>query len=336
MQIITGNADGQWSPVNRPLGRNTTDTINSAEHWMSLIPPVPNYFSGLGETVEVSPPLWKFCPGGFDNQWIGMCVGKSVRNLLGMTLRIPRGAKWDPNNPDSLPGRLANVRLSGLWAYWKARTTHGRAGFGEGAVVAYALDALRIHGFIPESLWADTQANQNAYRDGFRASQEQVNFGQAHKVAEAHSARIRSRQQALDLLAAGYGIADGVSIGQGWMNTAPDGRFSLGGRTVGGHATVKVGFDKKLNRLYHRNSWYGWGMQTDDPEFNSDDPALGGNAKGRNNIGYCPLDEYLDTHYTDRKLQSGETDAFVVDDAPWEGRENPEPKIEIFSAVELF
>lgn len=336
MDIFIPTSEQPWDPAFRPLGRNTVDTINTAEHWQSLIPPAPDFFSGASDGVEVSPPIYKFCPGGYDNQIIGMCVGKGTRNGASTLIRIPKGATWDPANPNALPDRLKNVRLSGLYCYWNARNVRGRSGFGEGAVVAYSLEGLKKWGFVTEELYPDTEANQRGYSDSRPPSKAMRDFGAQHLIPDAYARRITSGQQLLDYLAQGFPVIDGVTIGQGWMNTAPDGKFSLGGRIVGGHCTVKVGYDKKLDRIYTRNSWFGWGAQTDDPEFNSDDPAFGGNAKGRNNIGYCSLQQYLDTNYTDRKIQSGETDAFVLNDVPWDDRTPVEPKIKLFSAVDEF
>jgi hypothetical protein len=265
------------------------------------------------------------------------CVGKGTKNAVSTLLRIPKDATWDPQTPDQVPDRGPNIRLSGLYCYWNARNTHGRSGFGEGAVVAYSLDGLLKYGFVTEELYPDTHANQTAYSDRNAPSQKMRDFGSTHRIQESHAARITSRDQFLDFMAAGFPVVLGVPIGQGWMNTAEDGKFSLGGRTVGGHCTVAVGYDQKLNRLYDRNSWFGWGAVTDDPEFNSEDPALGGNAKGRSNIGYCSLDEFLDRHFTERALSSGETDAFVLNDVPWDGRDQPvEPKIKMISTRILF
>lgn len=296
--------------VARHLGRNTAETINLKAHWQALIPEAPHHFSGASDSVEVSPPIYLYCPGGYDNQNIGMCVGKGTKNGVSTLLRIPEGATFDPANPAKIPAKGPNIRLSGLWCYYNARNIHGRSGFGEGAVVAYSLDGITKKGVVPEDQWEDTEANQAAYSDRVKISAALAAVGMSHLALTA--ARITSRQQYFDFEAQGFPIVDGVSIGQGWMTTAADGKFTLGGRTVGGHCTLSCGYDRKLNRKYKRNSWLNWGAHTDDPEFNSDDPALGGNAHGRNNIGYCALDEFEDTYLTDAKLASGETDAFVI------------------------
>jgi hypothetical protein len=112
-------------------------------------------------------------------------------------------------------------------------------------------------------------------------------------------------------------VVDGVAIRQGWLNTAPNGFFDVtAGPPVGGHATATVWYSFSQNLLGKRNSWVHWGARTDNPEFNSSDPALGGNADGFSNVGFCRLDHYLDMYVTDQQLQSGETDAFVVSGLP--------------------
>ncbi len=312
----------------REMGRNTDDTMASYDHWSFLIPEAPHWFSAGSESVEVSPPIWRYCPGGFDHQWIGMCVGKATKNAVATVCRMPKDLTWDPSRPEEFVPPLENVRLSGLWSYLQARTTHGRAGFGEGAVVAYSLDGLMKAGFLLERYWPDTRANQDAYNDRANPGAEAVNWAKSRALQSGFAVRITSRQQYLDFLAAGFPIVDGVSIGTGWMNTSEDGAFSLGGRTVGGHATVTVGYDRRRNRLYKRNSWLGWGTVVDNPEFGDD-------CKRRNNIGHCPLDQYLDTHLTERKLSTGETDAFVISDVPWD-RGPVEPRIKLVSNSELF
>jgi len=331
MDILTPSSGDDPGSFDHLLGRNTTDTINSAEHWQAMIPPAPDFFRGESDAVEVSPPIWRYCPAGWDDQIIGMCVGKATKNGCATLIRIPKGATWDPARPDEISAPLKSVQLSGLYCYWNARNTHGRSGFGEGAVVAYSLDGLKKFGFVTDELYPDSEANQRAYGDGRPPTQAMREFGLKHIIPEAYARRITSRQQLMDYLAQGFPVVDGVPIGSGWMKTAEDGRFSLGGRTVGGHATLKVGYDKRQNRIYTRNSWAGarWGAVTDSPEFAD-------RSGGRNNVGYCPLDEYLDRYYSDRDLQSGQTDAFVLNDVPWDDRTPVEPKIKLLSSLEIF
>lgn len=314
----------------RYLGRDTDRTMATKSHWETLIPEAPHTFSGTSDSVEVSPPIYLYCPGGFDNQTIGMCVGKGTKNGASTILRIPDGCKFDPADPAKNTPPGPSIRLSGLYAYWNARNVHGGGGWGEGAVVAYSLDGIKKSGLIQESLWPDTSANQANYSDRRPPTEAMRTEGAKHVVV--HAARITSKAQYFDFLAQGFPVIDGVSIGQGWMRTAEDGAFSLGGITVGGHCTLTVGYDRRKNRLYKRNSWQQWGAKTSDPEFNSDDPKFGGNAHGFSNIGYCPLDQFVSYHLTDQKLASGATDAFVINDVPGFDR----PKISFISATELF
>jgi hypothetical protein len=323
---------GEGEVVLRPMGRDTTLTINTKPHWETLIPEAPHVFAGAGAATDVSPPIWLYCPGGYDNQTIGMCVGKGSKNGVATVLRIPAGATFDPANPASAPPPGPNIRLSGMYCYYNARNVHGRGsmGGGDGAVVAYSLDGMLAKGVIPEELWPDTEAYQSSYSDRNPPSAADYAAGAQHLVLVA--ARITSAAQYYDFLARGFPIIDGVSIGSGWMNTAEDGQFSLGGRTVGGHCTLTVGYDKKQNRLYKRNSWAGWGAKTTNPEFNSADPAFGGNANGFNNIGYCALDQYESYNLNDRALSSGQTDAFVVNTVAGFAQ----PKITLVSNVDMF
>lgn len=312
-----------------PLGRDTAGTINSKAAWERRIAAAPHTFSGAGEEVQVSPPTWRYCPGGFDNQWIGECVGKASKNAAATILRIPEGATFDPARPDDVRP-LATIQLSGLYNYANARQAAYDDGVDgalgqEGAIVAYALVAMRKKGVVVFEDFPDTEQAQNAFRDD-PISESVLAKGRPH--VGIHGARITSRQQYMDFLAAGYPIVDGIDIGSEFLRTADDGEFGLGGRTVGGHSTETCQFDKKLDRLYKRNSWclVGWGMRTDDPEF-----AVKG-CNGRNNVGYCSLQQYLDYYLTDDKLASGETDAFVLNDIPGFAK----PKIAFRSATELF
>lgn len=312
------------------MGRDTARTIATKPDWERRIAAAPHLFSGASDSMEVSPPTWLYCIGGWDNQDIGMCVGKGTKNGAGTLLRIPDKCVFDPNDITKCSAPLPNVRLSGLYCYWNARNIHGGGGWGEGAVVAYSMDGVQKYGVIPESLWPDTARNQAAYSDRSTPSEAMRTEGAKHTII--HCARITSRQQYFDYMAQGFPIIDGVPIGSGWMQTGEDGQFSLGGRTVGGHCTLTVQYDRKKNRLYKRNSWQHWGAKTDNPEFRSDDPAFGGNAGGFSNIGWCPLDQWEDQHLSDRAFQSGETDAFVINDVPGFDK----PKIVPISNVEAF
>lgn len=339
MDVIV-KGDGAVPP--RPLGRDTAATINAKPDWEPRIAAAPHVFSGASAAVAASPRLWNYCPGGFDQQWIGMCVGKGAKNACATLLRIPPGCVHDAADPakDSRP--LPTVRLSGLYCYLNARRKGLELGMalggppndpnGGGAVVAYALLALEQHGVVTEGDYPDTEANQARCADaplppGFYKD------GDGHRVLRA--ARITTRAQYLDFLAKGYPVVDGVPIAAGWFRTADDGRFSLDGGAVGGHCTLKVGFDKRTNRLYVRNSWMRWGARTADPEFNHADPCMYGNAEGFSNVGYCALDQYCDLNLTDDAFRSGRTDAFVITAAPG-GFAAPAPLVVPHSNVDVF
>jgi hypothetical protein len=257
-----------------------------------------------------------------------MCVGKGTKNGASTLLRIPPGCHFDPNNPDDSSPPLPTVRLSGLFCYYNARNIHGPGGSGEGAVVAYALDAVMKYGVLPEAMYPDTDAYQQSYSDADPPVAS--DYAEAIRHVVAHAARITSKAQYFDFLAQGYPIIDGVPISQGWMTTADDGRFLLGGRSIGGHCTLTVGYDRRTNRLIKRNSWEDWGAVTADPQFGPQ--GLGGDAGGRDNIGYCALDEYEATYLDDADFASGSTDAFVINDVPGFAA----PKIAPISATELF
>ena len=61
MDILTPSSGDDPGSFDHLLGRNTTDTINSAEHWQAMIPPAPDFFRGESDAVEVSPPIWRYC-----------------------------------------------------------------------------------------------------------------------------------------------------------------------------------------------------------------------------------------------------------------------------------
>ncbi len=336
MDVFTHGAGG---PTPRPLGRDTTTTIATKDEWQALIAEAPHIFSGTSSAVQVSPPIWQYCIGGFDNQWVGMCVGKATKNAAGTLLRIPPGAVYDPDGPGKGTPPLTNLRLSGLYSYILARRKSMALGLrmggaandpnGGGAVVAHAMLALLEHGVVLDATYADTQANQLHCTD--RSDPPGVADGAKHRPA--HAVRITSRQQYFDYLTQGIPIVDGLQIGEGWMDTDDDGKFSLDGKVVGGHATMTAQFDRRLNRLYKRNSWFKWGARTASPEFNSGDPAYGGNAEGYSNIGHCALDQFEERYLTDAKFRSGETDAFALLDSP-DGF--PRPKISPRSNVSVF
>ncbi len=311
--------------LERYLGRDTELTIQLKPQWELLIPPAPFTFSGAADSVEVSPPIYRYCPGGYQTQIIGECVGCGTANGGGTLLRIPENCVFDPDNPEKSTPPLPTRKLSELYCYWNARNVHGNPGIfsGEGAVVAYSLDGIMKWGFIPHDMWPNTAANQKAYSDRKAPSTEMRAEGAKHVVV--HARRIVTQAQYFDFLAKGFPIIDGVSISRGWMSTREDGYFSVSGMSVGGHCTLTVGYDRRKNRLYKRNSWGGWGAKTDDPEF-------AGDAKGYSNIGYCDLDAYIKYYLSNSKLDSGETDAFVIDDVPGFDK----PKIAFISATELF
>jgi hypothetical protein len=314
MDIFIPPAEDDDLPV-PPMGRDTTATIALKPHWETLIAAAPFNFGGASAALEVSPPLYRYVPGGYINQVIGECVAEATTNGVSTVLRIPPGCVFDTSDPAKSTPPLPTVRLSALYTYFNARNIHGQSQVGaEGAIVAYSLDGIKQRGVIPAAMWPDTAANQKAYSDQRPPTSDMLAAGQAHTVL--HAARIQSQAQFLDFLAQGYPVVVGIPIGQGWMRCAPDGQFSLGGRIVGGHATLAVGYDRTLNRLYIRNSWAGWGARSNDPEFNSDDPTIGGNANGFTAVGYCALDQYQDMNLGADKFQSGETDAFVITAAP--------------------
>jgi hypothetical protein len=323
---------GGGSPaVLRPMGRNTARTVATKGHWAAVVREAPHVFANASDKVEVSPDLSAYCPGGYDNQIIGMCVGKATKNLCGTILRIPPDARFDPSDPSRITPRGPNIRLSGLYCYWNARNFHGDPGGGEGAVVAYALDALGSVGVVLEVLWPDTEANQRAFSDARRPDPRLLKEGARHAVLK--SARITSKQMFYDYLAVGYPVSIGKPIPQGMMNTAEDGRYSIAGRWVGGHNTVIVHYDRRRGLYKERNSWMPWGAVTDDPEFNTDDPAYGGNAGGRNSVGYSDLQQFEDTYLVQSRIDSGEVDMFVVNEVPWD---RAVPKVAMISAVEEF
>jgi hypothetical protein len=253
------------------------------------------------------------------------CVGCGTANGAATVIRIPEHCVFDPADPSKSTPPLPTRRLSGLFSYWNARNVRGSQGrpWGEGAVVAYSLEGLMRWGVIPEELWPDTQANQAAFSDGRAPGDAMRAEGAKHVVLDAR--RITSKGMYFDYLAQGFPIIDGVSISRGWTSTREDGYFALGGAGIGGHCTLTVGYDRRKNRLYKRNSWMQWGARTSDPEF-------AGQAQGFSNIGYCDLDQYERYYLGDDKLASGETDAFVINDVP--GFEKP--KIQFISATELF
>lgn len=229
------------------------------------------------------------------------CVGKGGRNAAGTVVRIPAGA-----TEDSEP--LPTTRFSGLFNYYNARAVSRAQGVrlgGEGAIVAHLMLALQQYGLVPEDWYDESDAAQQRYSDSRKPSSPKGDIyaeSATHQLLQA--ARITSKDQLLDFLGAGYPIVIGKPIGTGYMQTKADGRFELGGRIVGGHCTVIVDYDEKLNRIWERGSWLGWGEQTTDPQF--------ADAGGRNNLGYTSLDEYCDRHLSARAFSSGETDAFVV------------------------
>lgn len=251
------------------------------------------------------------------------CVGKGTKNGASTVLRIPEGAAWDPAKPDQFTAPLPTIQLSGLYSYWVARNTRGRAPWGEGAVVAYALEGSMKFGLVRAATWLETQAAQRAYSDSRKPNEAMFAEGSQH--IPLHWARITTREDFFGQQALGRPVVYGVGIGNGWNRTREDGYFSLRGLTMGGHCVLAVGYDRTKNRQYSRNSWAGWGMLTNDPEFQ-------GEAGGRNNVGWTDLDEFEDRYLTDQKLKSGETDAFVVDSVPGFDK----PKIQLISAVELF
>lgn len=293
---------------NRPTGVDIAATQANFPVLLAQVQMAPNVFSGTRPSK--SPNIRRFCPGGRDNQVIGMCVGKGGRNGAGTVVRIPANA-----TADSKP--LPTQRFSGLFNYWNARAVSRAQGInlgGEGAIVAHLMVAMQNYGVVPEDWMDESDAAQQRYSDRSRPSSQKGDIyakGLEHQLLVA--ARIGSRDQALDFLGNGYPIVIGKPIGQSYMQTAADGRFSLGGRTVGGHCTLFVDYDETTNQAWERNSWAGWGARTDDPEF--------ADAGGRNNLGYTALDEYLDRHFSERALRSGETDAFVINTI--EGFEKP-------------
>jgi hypothetical protein len=308
MEILVPSPAMPYVP--RKLGRDTVHTINTKPHWETLLPEAPRVFEGASDSMAVSPPLWNYCPGGYQNQWIGMCVGCGSSNGTATVLRIPPNAVFDPADPTKNTPRLPNVRLSALYNYFNARNVHGNAPSGDGAVVGYAMDAMQKFGVILEAMWQDTQADQEAYSDANPPSPADYAFGAAHVVLQC--ARITSKQMMYDYLASGFPVVGGFIITQGWLTTAHDGAISLGGPQVGGHCVEICGYDRNKNETHGRGSWQHYGEQTSDPEFNSDDPAYFGNAGGYNNHFYAPMDQFEALYLNDAQFQSGETDMFVV------------------------
>ena len=283
----------------RPMGCDIATQQSQRSSLLTLIPPAPHTFTGTRPSK--SPDIRRFCPGGHDNQVIGMCTGKGGRNACGTLVRIPEGA-------DSNSKPLPTIRFSGLFNYYNARwiaRDHGNGSGGEGAVPAYMMIGMQKYGVITEEWCDDSDASQNAYSDRRKPSSPKGDiYAEAAKHLVIQCARITSGDQVLDYLGAGFPIVIGKPIPQGYMQTADDGRFTLNGRTVGGHCTVIVDYDEKLNQIWERGSWEGWGQKTADPEF--------ADEGGRNVLGYCNLDEYKARHLSTQAFQSGETDAFVI------------------------
>ncbi len=291
--------------VQRFLGRDTAATMANWATLVTQVPEAPHIFAGTAP--EASPMIRRFVPGGYDNQDIGCCVGKAGRNGCGVLIKIPEGA-----NLTTKP--LPTKTQSGLFNYYNARAVSRAQGMrmgGEGAIVAHLMIALQQSGSADETLYPDSSANQKAYSDRHAPPAAAVEDGKKHLVIQA--ARITSKAQYFDFLGQGFPIIDGLSIGSGWMQTGEDGKFSLGGRTVGGHATLTVDYDRKTNKLYKRNSWAHWGAKLAASDFASFvDAADFAAADNYTNVGWCALDQFEDMYLGDRDFSSGQTDAFVI------------------------
>jgi hypothetical protein len=291
----------------RPLGRDTTATINAWSVVRRLIQAAPPTFRG--PTPEESPRIYRFCPGGFDNQWVGMCVGKGSKNAAATLLRIPPGGE---ENATPLPTQ----QLSGLYCYLNARRKGIEIGSpilnrpndpnSGGAVVAFSMLAMQDHGVVLDADYPDTQANQLACSDNPLPDPLYAK-GVPHKVI--HCARLEQPVQWQEFQAAGYPIVFGVAITQGWMNTDEDGRIRPTGAGIGGHCMMAGGYSRRQNRQYIRNSWIRWGMKTDDPEFQVD-------CEGWNNIGWVELDWFESMFLRPGGFDGTSIDAFVLNDVP--------------------
>ena len=275
------------------MGRDTAATIRavaSVGHVLKAAPVVSR-----GTLPQQSPNLFAYTNKRYRGQEIGCCVGEAMAALAETSAKTP-----DPFQ-DGAPA-LPDVAFSQLFCYWLARQKSAELGVnlgGEGAIVSHALKGLMEGlrsgvkgGYRAYDLWPATDQTYASYRD--RSPIKAAVDGTSIPLV-GPALMLTYPEQILEYLS----IGQPVGVGTPWtggMQSAPDGRISWGGATVGGHAYQIVAYDMPANRIYGTNSW--------------DNARYGVQPGG---LFYTNLTSWM-SMFTTRTMASGECEAMVIED----------------------
>lgn len=174
----------------------------------------------------------------------GSCVAQATIKAL----EIKRIQKY---------GRAAHVDLSRLAVYYLARELMSppECTKDEGTFVSHAFDAVRRFGVPPETDWPWDQtkictppswrAMRSAYLSKITAF---------YKIKSTGQDRVKA---VIECLRAGNPVVFGTACGDNWFEYKKGQVLGLPAKTVGGHATVLVGYQK--GNFIGENSWGFWG-----------------------------------------------------------------------------
>ncbi|GAC1326561.1 MAG: C1 family peptidase [Mycobacteriales bacterium] len=229
------------TPARRTVARYgwSPDLPDARDHLYSVPGPT---LASLPASVDLRPG----CPPVYDQGQLGSCTA----NAIGAAIEF-----------DLKKEGLADVMPSRLFIYYNERAIEGSTGSDSGAQLRDGIKTVNRQGVCSETEWPyDVTAFTNAppaaaYTDALA------------NRATSYQRISRDLAQYKGCLAAGYPFVFGFTVYDGFesQQVAASGEAGLpaaGGKVVGGHAVLAVGYDDATQRFLVRNSWgTGWGQQ---------------------------------------------------------------------------
>jgi len=205
------------------------------------------------EKVDLRP----LCSYVEDQDGIGSCVANALAG-----------------NVELLHNKLGQdyENISRLYLYYNARVIEGTVNEDSGLTIRDGIKALADTGYCEESLW-----EYNVSQFTVKPPEICYEQGKTHKIISYYS--IRTLNEMLICLADGYPFVFGMGLWESFNSyktkvegivKMPDSGFIgwikhllwMGEKSIGAHAVMAVGYDKKKQQFLCRNSWgIGWGQQ---------------------------------------------------------------------------
>jgi hypothetical protein len=197
---------------------------------------------GVGRSGEIASLDLSQHVDAIQRQKLNSCVGHSIANAAVITAGV-EGVEL--------------ARPSALWAYSLARLAAGPPITDTGCMFRHALRSMRDFGLVAESRWPETEAEANNVPplDAFVAG-DTARVGGFYRIKRGADAPMAMRLALMKGLVPMFGMV----VDDAYLNLRGSGIYERGGKAVGGHAQVVVGYSKTRDAFRVLNSWgEDWG-----------------------------------------------------------------------------